>query len=131
MSGIGIVIAKLRATPEVIAVTTDGRIYPIVAPEKTAMPFITIELSSEADQQMLGGAGGYYSTRVTVSTLATTATQANEMGELVKKALGDVTKATIAGAKDVDIVKQGTDFSDYADDRSVYRRAMDFYVQWR
>lgn len=137
MSALSIAIAKLRSVAGVTALVPAARIFPIEAPQELAPPFIIINLTSERDEQLLNSAGGYFDSRISVECVGATGTSANDIGEAVKKALQNVIKQDIVslGASPVtylgvDIMKADTDLTDRADDRSLSRRIIDFYVRW-
>jgi len=137
MSALEITITALKAAPAVAAIVGDGespeafRIHAFEVPQAFARPCLVASLLSESEDQMVGGAGGYFESRVQVQCLADDPAGANDLGEVVKAALSDITKQAIAGATSVDIWKAGADYTDVSADRAVYRRILDFYVRWR
>lgn len=131
MSAIDIAIAKLVATPGVTNITTPARIYPIVVPQTAEAPFIVVNIVTGRDDLLLAGAGQYYLGRVSVDCCAATASAAVALGNAVMAALQDVVKESIGAYTDVDIYFATTDMTDVADDRSMCRRLLHFYVRWR
>jgi hypothetical protein len=137
MSALTTVIAIL-VEDDAIAAVVSNRIYPVVATQGAPRPHLVVSLVSEEDEQMLSGAGGYPESRVSVECIADTATAADALGEAVKGALGDVTHRTVGEidaspslAVTATVYKAGADITDAADDRSVFRRVLDFMVRWR
>ncbi len=130
MSAISIVITKLKATAAVTSKVPAAKIFPLMFPQNTAAPAITVNTVGDTDPQMLSGAAAYYDTRVRIEMLAEDPTSVVAIGDAVRAALQDVLKATIAGYHDVDITYT-TYFTDWADDRSLARYTSDFSVRWR
>lgn len=129
MSALAIAIARLKQVTGVTSVVTATKIYAMLAPQTVPAPYVLVNLISEPDEPMLDGAGRYYESRVSIEAIGTTGAEANSLGEAIKGI--DVVKASIAGCTDVDIWKADSDYSDYADDRTAFRRTMDFYIRWR
>lgn len=138
MSAISIAIAKVRSVTAVTDVVAATKLYPIEAPQGATTPFCIFNLVAERDEQMMSGAGRLYDSRVSIECVGATGTMANHIGELVKTALESVVKETITVSvvspsqvfTGVDIMKADTDVTDRADDRSMTRRTLDFYVRW-
>ncbi len=130
MSALSIVITSLIGSSAVTDVVGTA-VYPIAAPQGFAIPYVLVSLIGENEDQLINGASGYYESRVLVSCVCKDPTSANALGEAVKAALGDITKQTIGSATSVDVMKDGADFTDHSDDRSVFRRVLDFTVRWR
>lgn len=130
MSGLAIVTAKLLATSAVTAIVGQD-VNAIMAPQTTEPPNIVLNLAGGNDQQMLSGAGKMYEQRIATESVARTATAAVALGDAVIDALQDVVKQTIAGCTDVDIALGTTDYTDWAEDRSLYRRTIHFSVKFR
>jgi hypothetical protein len=137
MSALTTAIALLVEDEAVAGLVAD-RIYPVVAMQGAPRPHLVVTLLSEEDAQMLDGAGGYPESRVSVECIADTATAADALGEAVKGALEDVTNQVVGEidsspslAVVATVYKAGADITDAADDRSVFRRVLDFMVRWR
>lgn len=138
MSALAIVTTLLRRDGPLAGHVAD-RVFPVVAPQGAARPYVIARTIAEDDEQILSGAARYYESRVEVQVIADSATTADAIGEVVKTALEDVTAMTVlddaspAGtiATSVTIVKAGADVSDHSADRTVFRRVLDFTVRWR
>lgn len=137
MSALAIAVTRLMDIGAISAVVGSG-IFPVATPQGQPAPYYLINLVDEPDEQMLAGAGGYYNSRIQIDCIGSSAAQANKMAELLKANFPCV-KAAIQldnesppnTARDVDISKADTDYTDAADDRSVFRRVLDFYIRWR
>ena len=132
MSGIGIVLAKLVTLPAVVsAVGGIGKLYPIEADQGVPPPYIVVNHMNVADTQMLAGAGEYYESRIRVMIVGATRDAVENLGTTIVTEFGRVVKQSFAGATDIDFRKADMDMSDSADDRSTFRRIVDYYVNWR
>jgi hypothetical protein len=137
MGALAIVIDALKSDAGVGTIVGD-RIFAVVARQSSARPSIVATLLAENDAQLLAGAARYADARVEVQCIAASATDADRLGEAVKEALEDITKRTFfdnasppAPWAAADITKEGADLIDASDDRSIFRRVMDFSVRWR
>lgn len=130
MSALAIVIAKLKATSGVTSITGAKGIYPIDLPQDASPPCVIANIVTGDDELMLTGAGKYYRGLVTVECLAVTPDAVIALGNAVIAALEDVVSQTLAGHV-ANILKGNSDFTDISDDRSTYRRTVDFKVRWR
>lgn len=131
VSALAIVTTALKNAPAVTNITTAAKIYPGEVPKAIAAPFLTVNLVGEPDGQLLEGAAGYPESRVQVECIGPDMDTANALGEAVKTALQSIVKQTIATRTDVDIRKDGVDFTEPATDQSYSRRLIGFYVRWR
>ena len=129
MSALNATIQSLLANAGVAALV-GRRIYPITAPQGGAVPYIVVHLISERDDFVLAGHAGYPEARVSVDCRSTKSTEAQMIGEAVKAALQPLHLAPSAGVT-VSFRKEGSDYSDYADESQIYRRIMDFYARWQ
>ena len=66
-----------------------------------------------------------------VDCIAANPDAAVELGEAVMGALNGVIKETFADCTDIDILFASTDFTDYGEDREIFRRVLQFRVHWR
>ncbi len=136
MSAVLIVSTLLRRDGDVVAIVGD-RVFSIVAPQGAPAPHVVLGMSGERDEQILVGAGRYPETRATVACIATTPTAAIELGETVKRAIEDINSAVVdndspaAFRFEATIFKDGADVTDHSDDRTIFRRVIDFRVRWR
>ena len=137
MSALRIVTILLRTDAALAGIVGD-RIYPVVAPQEAARPYIVASLIGEDDFHILTGSGGFWASRVEVQAIADSAAAVDALGETIKDVLGDVTARNVAdGGSPPDftalanVLKQGSDVTDYSDDRTVFRRIIDFSVHWR
>lgn len=138
MSALSIMTRLLLDAPAVTALVST-KVRSFSAEQQLAPSYIVLNLAGNTDEQMLEGAGKYYEARVTVEATALTGSLANQIGETVIDAIGSVVKATVYGGgsptlpigEDVDVFLAGSDYSDTSDDRSTFRRQIDFTVRWR
>ncbi|AZO29424.1 DUF3168 domain-containing protein [Mesorhizobium sp. M1B.F.Ca.ET.045.04.1.1] len=131
MSALEIAITKLTATSAVTSITTAAGIYPIDLPQGASAPCLVVNIVSGFDEQMLDGAGKYYRHRVTVECNAYTADEAMALGDAVMSALQENINATIGSFSGVTTQFADLDRTDTSDDRSTYRRLLDFFIRWR
>ena len=129
MSSLLIVITKIKATSAITDVVGND-IYTVAAPQNGALPNIIINRTSLMDEQMLGGAAGIYGARIQVDINHTSAALAETLGDLVGAALESIVKETISGFT-VDSMRDGVDFHDFNDNRTVFRRVMGFKVTYQ
>lgn len=130
MSAIRIVERLLKADS---AVTDNIELVAMTQP--TQPPFIVISHVAESQESLLAHQVEHFETRVSVEVMAATAIECDRQSEAVKTALGAVIHQRVGAGinswSDVCIRKAGGDTLDYNDDRTVYRRTIDFYVRWK
>lgn len=131
MSALEIAVTKLKATSAVTSKTTAVRIYPIDLPQGAQQPCLVVNIASGYDEHMLTGAGKYYRHRITVECLAATPEAVIALGDAVMTAMEDNVNATIGAFAGVTTQLADLDRTDYTDDRTTYRRTLDFFVRWR
>jgi hypothetical protein len=129
MSAVAATVQALLAASGVAALVST-RVYPVVAPQATAASHIVVHLIAEDDDMLLRGTAGYPNARVSVECRASTFTAVNALAEAVKSALQPLHLVTYAGVT-VSFQKQGSDYSDFADESKTHRRIMDFYARWQ
>jgi hypothetical protein len=137
MSAQNIAIAALM-TDEAVRAAVDRRIYAVEAPQRTVRPYLIVRLLSDSDQYILEGAGHWRISRVEVQCIADSATDADQLGEMVSAALGDLNNSVFTYPADSPEMtftatseKAGGDYCDSSADRSVFRRISDFRINWR
>ncbi|TIX28923.1 DUF3168 domain-containing protein [Mesorhizobium sp.] len=131
MSALSIAITKLKATSAVTSKTTAARIYPVDLPQGASQPCLVVNIASGYDEHMLSGAGKYYRNRVTVECNAPTSEAVMALGDAVMAALEDNVNATIGTFTGITTQFADLDRTDYTDDRTTYRRTLDFFIRWR
>ncbi len=131
MSALSIAITKLKATSAVTSRTTTARIYPVDLPQGASQPCLIVNITSGYDEHMLSGAGKYYLNRITVECNAQTPQEVMDLGDAVMAALQDNVHATIGAFVGVTTQFADLDRTDYSDDRTTYRRTLDFFIRWR
>lgn len=129
MSAVPATVQALMGNAAVAALVVQ-RVYPVVSPQGASLPNIVVHLVSEDDELLLRGHAGYPQARVSVECRAATYTAVNALGEAVKAALQPLHRARYAGVL-VSFQKQGSDYSDFADDSQTHRRILDFYARWQ
>ena len=137
MSAAAIVINRLLAANGVTSIV-NNRVYPVAPPQGTPPPAIVVHLVSTADVgRTIGAAGDYFRSVVQIDSLSAKEpsgdpSQAIVLGEAVILALNGITKQTVAGCDDVDILlNDGSDFTEFDDLSQTYRRVTRFTVFWR
>lgn len=130
MSALQIAVDLLKDSSEVIDIVTENRVYPVVAPQNAAVPYVIVSLASGNDEQLLSGAARIYTSRIQVDCLAASAALSMTLGDAVGEALEDVVKAAISGFI-ADVMRDGVDFTDFSDDRTAFRRVIGFTVIWK
>jgi len=113
-----------------------GRVYPVSAPQKATLPYIVVNRVSEDEGEILSGASGILEARMSVSVVASSAGDADLIGEVANKALRNVTGLQLSEgsppvAASVTVRRDGSDFTDHSDDRSVTRRVIDYRIEGR
>jgi len=130
MSAIRIVERLVKADPAV-----KNNIELIAMTQPTQPPFIVISHVAESQESLLASQVEHYETRVSVEVMATSAIECDRQGEAVKHCLGYVIHQRVGVGvnswSDVCIRKAGGDTIDFNDERTVYRRTIDFYVRWK
>lgn len=135
MNAVTLVVRRLLADAGVAALV-DTEVFPVLAPQGFAAPHIVVSLVHEdADVVLEGHRNGFFS-RVSVQCKAADVSAAIDIGEAVKSALAIVNEPVYSGATPpveigtITCWKEGTDITDYGDDRSVFRRLLDYRVRW-
>ena len=131
MSALQIAIDKLVATAGVTAITTAARIYPVEMPQAAVAPCVVVNVISGQDEHMLTGAGRYYRHRVSIDCIAADPLVAQQLGDAVMGALDNNVNATIGDFTGVSTYFADTDLTDSANDRSSFRRVLDYFIRWR
>lgn len=130
MSAIRIVERLLKADS---AVTNNIELVAMTQP--TQPPFIVISHVAESQDSFIHTAVDHFETRVSVEIMAASAIECDRQSEAVKRCLGYVIHQRVGTGInswiDVCIRKAGGDTLDYNDERTVYRRTIDFYVRWK
>lgn len=134
MSATAIAVRLLLANDD-LNTAVSSRVYPVVAPQSKALPYVVVSLVYESQDVVLEGQRDGYSSRVSVHCIAEKPEAADRLGELVKRALSSVIHQTVAdGASQpmavATVLKDGTDLLDFNDDRTVFRRLLDYSIRW-
>lgn len=103
--------------------------------QPTVPPFICVSHVYEGQEVVLRGAAPKFETRVSVSIFTADAIECDRLAEAVKNTLGYVVHQRVGSGttafRDVSILKTGGDIFDYNDERTAYRRVIDFMVRWQ
>lgn len=105
------------------------RVEPFPLRAGTARPAIAVSLVDETDGYHLDGAVEYPQSRVSFHCIAESATAADALAEALKADLLNY-RGTLLSCE-VTVFKAGSDYSDYADDLSTFRRVSDYVIRWR
>lgn len=130
-------MSALRIAREVLTSAVTAPVYMVVAPQTADLPFIVLTLIHESQDIVLDGANPGFFSRITVACHGSTPAAAEVIAEEVKGILeatvnlmltdGSSPPVQWAGAT---FFKEGTDLHDYSDDRTVFRRIMDWRLRW-
>jgi hypothetical protein len=123
MSAVNVTTKTLLANAAVKAIVAQ-RINPGVG--GTTLPDIVVDRVSGGPTYGLARSTGMTASRVQVECRAKSFTAAENLGAAVIRALKDF-RGTVGDLR-VAIQTTGSDYSDHADDASVFRRIIDFYV---
>lgn len=123
MSAVNVTTKTLLANAAVTAIVAQ-RINPGIG--GTTLPDIVVDRVSGGPTYGLTRSTGMIASRVQVECRAKSFTAAENLGAAVIQALRDFRGPV--GDLRVAIRAAGSDYSDYADDASVFRRVIDFYV---
>lgn len=136
MSATQIVQRLLMADPGVAAYASD-RVYPGRIPQEAEVPNIMVSLVSEEQDIDLSGHKDGYESRVTIACHAEHYAIADAMGEEVKACLAQAIHLPVYGDESppnliatVTAWKTTTDLIDHDDERTLFRRIMDFRIRW-
>ncbi len=129
------IAVRLLLADEDLNLAVSGRVYPVTAPQAKTLPYVVASLVYEAQDRVLQGQRDGYSSRVSVHCVADKPEAADRLGELVKQALSCVIHQTVSdGASQpmavATVLKDGTDLLDFNDDRTVFRRLLDYSIRW-
>lgn len=125
MSAVNVTTKVLLASAAATAIVGQ-RIRPAIAPQGGALPDIVVNRISGGPTYALARSTGMTASRVQIECRARNFTEAENLGKAVIAALKDF-RGKIGDLRVV-IQASGSDYSDHADDASVFRRIIDFYV---
>ena len=130
MSAFQIVERLLKQAPGVADNIGIGMIEQPVEP-----PFIILTGISESQHSLINSAVDHFETRVSVEIITRNAIDCDRQAEAVKACLSYVVHQRVGSGttswEDVCCFKTGSDVFDYDDARTVYRRIIDYMVQWK
>ena len=133
MSATAIVIRLLL---EDSAVTAEP--FPVVIPQTASLPCIVVNLVSEQQDHVIEGAQPVFDSRVSVACHGATPDEANDLGEAVKRCLEGVISWEVENGDSppgiwgtATIWKAGSDMTDFNEQRTVFRRVIDWRVRWQ
>lgn len=134
MSATQIAIHLLLDDPSVVNLVGD-RVFPVAAPQVENQPYIAVSLVWEEQESVLAAHRDTFISRVSFACVANSLALADTIGEAVKGAMTDVVNVAVLNATgesigDATAWKDGTDMTDFTDDRSVFRRLLDFRLRW-
>jgi hypothetical protein len=128
----------MLASPAITAVVGQ-QIWLSRAKQGAIQPYILIHKPGQVNEQLLSGDAGYPESRVSIECVGKSAAETENLGNTVFDVLKQVANAIVDDGqsptsvigRDVTITTSDFDVDDYSDDRSAYRRIIDFYVRWR
>lgn len=136
MSGLELIIAKLFSTTA-ITTAVGQKIYPGMAPQNISPPYLVVYKPGQENRQLLAGSAKFPKSRITIEAHGKSASEANDLGELLMQELEDVTNEVVSSGSPptalgtITITPADSDVDDYDDVQQSYRRVIDFYVDWR
>jgi hypothetical protein len=113
-----LIIEHLKANVAVAAIA-GTQIYPILIPQNTALPAVTIQRISGGQQNTLGGYNGMERPRIQVDCWATSYTTAKKLGAAIRLAMNSSSEFKAGCESDLD---------EYDDDSKTFQVSLDFYV---
>jgi|GEM_PF-2376559 len=134
------IITQLLLQNDEVAGLVGGHIRSFQAEQGLAPPYIVLQLAGGGDEQLLIGSAKYPDKRVSVAVISLDGVEADDIGNAVIRALGDVVKQTVTSAEgspseviahDVDVIESDSDYTDWSEDQTTVRRVIDFNVRWR
>lgn len=123
MSAVNVTTQALLASPAVVAIVAQ-RINPGIG--GATVPDLIVTRVSGGPTYGLARATPLTSSRIQIECRARSYTAAENLGKAVTDALKN-RRGTFAGRKAV-FQAAGSDYEDHADDASIFRRLIDFYV---
>jgi sorbitol-specific phosphotransferase system component IIA len=139
MSGVLVAQSKLLSVAAVTSLLGGNAIFLSEAPERQAKPYIVIHKPAQGNPQLLQGDAGMPRSRVSFEIIANNALERERIGEALFNALKDVTRETVlifnSGSPsefyEASFIPTDFDHDDASNDRSAFRRIIDFYVDWQ
>lgn len=134
MSALVITVNKLVNSP--VAGDVENRIFPTAALQGAVMPYLIVSKPDEQSRLLLAGAGKYPRSRVSIECIAATAAEADRLGKKVYDAFATMINEVVNDGQSppssyvATITPADFDFDDYSDERTSFRRVIDFYVDW-
>ena len=126
----GLAISNLLRTDSDVLALVSTRVYPVVAKDSTAFPFIIYDVESESPTQDKDGVSTLDEDFVTVSAYSKTYSEAADLARKIRTAL-DRKTGTYGGIKVQSIQYNGYNdlFDDNASNDGVYRKSLDFKIR--
>tara|TARA_Y100000401_G_scaffold39957_1_gene30354 strand:- start:752 stop:1153 length:402 start_codon:yes stop_codon:yes gene_type:complete len=126
----GLAISSLLRTDSDVFALVSTRVYPVVAKDSTAFPFIIYDVESESPTQDKDGVSTLDEDFVTVSAYSKTYSEAADLARKIRTAL-DRKTGTYGGIKVQSIQYNGYNdlFDDNASNDGVYRKSLDFKIR--
>ena len=126
----GLAISNLLRTDSDVFALVSTRVYPVVAKDSTAFPFIIYDVESESPTQDKDGVSTLDEDFVTVSAYSKTYSEAADLARKIRTAL-DRKTGTYGGIKVQSIQYNGYNdlFDDNASNDGVYRKSLDFKIR--
>tara|TARA_R110000868_G_scaffold27661_22_gene104682 strand:+ start:1878 stop:2288 length:411 start_codon:yes stop_codon:yes gene_type:complete len=134
MSVIQIAIRILLADVGVTSLVS-ANIYPLAAPQEAVRPYVATSLVFEDQDTVLQGHRDGFNSRVSFACVAASLQAADGIAEAIKAAMSKVVNVVVMDGDGEPLAtatafKEGTDFSDFTDDRTVFRRVLDYNLRW-
>ncbi|HEV7344556.1 MAG TPA: DUF3168 domain-containing protein [Devosia sp.] len=110
-------------------------VYPVAAPQEKGLPYIAVSLVWEEQETILAGHLDAYTSRVSFACVAASLSAADAIAEAIKDAMSGVVNTNVLDGQGqrmatVTAWKEGTDMTDYTEDRTVFRRLLDYRMRW-
>ncbi len=136
MSATELTMRLLRADIGVVGYCSD-RVYPGRSPQGGEIPNIVVSLISEEQETILAGHQDAYVSRVSIACHGQYYNIADAIGEQVKEAMALAIHKPVfndeSPAEEIATVtawKATTDLVDHDEERTIFRRIMDYRIRW-
>lgn len=133
MSARAIIITKLLSVTDLTAALGGDNIWPSQAVQGALKPYVLVHKPAKENRQLLEGDAGYPRARVSIETVASTASDADRIGDIIFNALKNVTNELVTVGPTnfrVTVVPSDFDMDDASNKRDAFRRIIDFYVDF-
>ena len=128
---VGLAIYSILRNESEITDLVSTRIFPNVAPQTTAFPFIIYDVTSDSPTDTKQGVSELDVNSIMVSCYSETYTEASEIAEKIRTALDRLPESTYGTIKIQSSEYRGYNdiFDDDSGNNGIYRKAIDFDIR--